>query len=171
MLDTEITGLSAYYDEVIEIGILKVRSGDVTDRYEQLIRPKYEIDGFITSLTGITNEMVADKPPIEDVKGDVLAFLENDIIVGHNTSFDVQFLAAGFQENINNEYMDTMQFARKLYPDLPHHRLSDLSEYLNLTNNEHRAIADCVTTMELYEAMKTEMAQKGLGIRDLWRCM
>lgn len=74
VLDTETTGLSAYYDEVIEIGILKVRSGDVTDRYEQLIRPKYEIDGFITSLTGITNEMVADKPPIEDVKGDVLAF-------------------------------------------------------------------------------------------------
>lgn len=65
--------------------------------------------------------------------------------------------------------MDTMQFARKLYPDLPHHRLSDLSEYLNLTNNEHRAITDCVTTMELYEAMKTEMAQKGLGIRDLWQ--
>ena len=42
VLDTETTGLSAYYDEVIEIGILKVRSGDVTDRYEQLIRPKYE---------------------------------------------------------------------------------------------------------------------------------
>ena len=61
VLDTETTGLSAYYDEVIEIGILKVRSGDVTDRYEQLIRPKYEIDGFITSLTGITNEMVADR--------------------------------------------------------------------------------------------------------------
>ena len=74
VLGTETTGLSAYYDEVIEIGILKVRSGDVTDRYEQLIRPKYGIDGFITSLTGITNEMVADKPPIEDVKGDVLAF-------------------------------------------------------------------------------------------------
>ena len=169
VLDTETTGLSAYHDEVIEIGILKVRSGDVTDRYEQLIRPKYGIDGFITSLTGITNEMVADKPPIEDVKGDVLAFLENAIIVGHNTSFDVRFLAAGLQENINNEYMDTVQFARKLYPDLPHHRLSDLSECLNLTNNEHRAIADCVTTMELYEAMKTKMAQKGLGIRDLWQ--
>ena len=74
VLDTETTGLSTYYDEVIEIGILKVRSGDVAGRYEQLIRPKYEIDGFITSLTSITNEMVADKPPIEDVRGDVLAF-------------------------------------------------------------------------------------------------
>lgn len=168
MLDTEITGLSAYYDEVIEIGILKVRSGDVTDRYEQLIRPKYEIDGFITSLTGITNEMVTDKPPIEDVKGDVLAFLENDIIVGHNTSFDVRFLAAGFQENINNEYMDTMQFARKLYPDLKHHRLSDMTEYLGLSNNEHRSIADCISTKELYDAEKALMAEKGLKIEDLW---
>lgn len=106
VLDTETTGLSAYYDEVIEIGILKVRSGDVIDRYEQLIRPKYEIGGFITSLTGIMNEMVADKPLIEDVKGEVPAFLRNDIIVGHNTSFDVRFLAAGFQEDINNEYMN-----------------------------------------------------------------
>lgn len=108
VLDTETTGLSAYYDEVIEIGILRVRNGEITNRYEQLIKPENEIDGFITSLTGITNEMVADKPAIEDVKSDVLAFLGSDIIVGHNTSFDVRFLAAGFQEDIANEYMDTM---------------------------------------------------------------
>ena len=154
---------------MIEIGILRVRNGEITDRYEQLIKLENEIDGFITSLTGISNEMVAGKPAIEDVKSDVLAFLRSDIIVGHNTSFDVRFLAAGFQENIANEYMDTMQFARKLYPDLPHHRLSDLSEYLQLTNNEHRALADCITTKELYEAMKTEIARKGLGIKDLWQ--
>ena len=62
VIDAETTGLSAYYGEVIEIGILRVRNGEVTDRYEQLIKPESEIDGFITSLTGITNEMVADKP-------------------------------------------------------------------------------------------------------------
>lgn len=169
VLDTETTGLSAYYDEVIEIGILRVRNGEITDRYEQLVKPENEIDGFITSLTGITNVMVADKPSIENVKSDVLAFLGSDVIVGHNTSFDIRFLAAGFQKNISNEYMDTMQFARKLYPDLPHHRLSDLSEYLQLTNNEHRALVDCITTKELYEAMKTEIARKGLGIKDLWQ--
>lgn len=169
VLDTETTGLSAYYDEVIEIGILRVRNGEITDRYEQLVKPENEIDGFITSLTGITNEMVADKPSIENVKSDVLAFLGSDVIVGHNTSFDIRFLAAGFQEDISNEYMDTMQFARKLYPELSHHRLSDLSEYLHLTNNEHRAIADCVTTKELYETMKAVMAQKGLEIKDLWQ--
>ena len=169
VLDTETTGLSAYYNEVIEIGILKVRDGEITDRYEQLIKPENEIDGFITSLTGITNEMVADKPSIQDVKSDVLAFLGSDIIVGHHISFDVRFLSAGFQEDISNEYLDTVQFARKLYPELPHHRLSDLSEYLHLTNNEHRAIADCVTAKGLYEAMKVAMSQRGLGIKDLWQ--
>ena len=58
VLDTETTGLSSYYDEVIEIAILKVRGNEIVDKYSQLIKPQYEIDSFITLLTGITNEMV-----------------------------------------------------------------------------------------------------------------
>ena len=133
VLDTETTGLSAYYDEVIEIGILRVRGGAVVDQYSQLIHPEYPIDGFITMLTGITNEMVAGMPSITEVKDAVLSFIGNDIIVGHNTSFDIRFLNAGFGDEIKNEYMDTMQFARKVYTELGHHRLSDLSEYLGLS--------------------------------------
>lgn len=168
VLDTETTGLSAYYDEVIEIGILRVRGGSVVDQYSQLIRPKYPIDEFITELTGITNEMVAEMPSITEVKGAVLSFVGDDVIVGHNTSFDIRFLNAGFGEEIENEYMDTMQFARKVYPELGHHRLSDLAEYIGLSNNAHRAIADCITTHELYEAIKKTMVEKGLRIEDLW---
>ncbi len=66
VLDTETTGLSAYYDEVIEIGILMVRNNVIVDQYSQLIQPEYEIDPFITALTGITNEMVAGMPSIID---------------------------------------------------------------------------------------------------------
>ena len=55
---------------------------------------------------------------------------------------------------INNKYMDTISFDRKLYPELKHHRLSDLSEYLNLHNNEHGAISDCIATKELYDNIK-----------------
>ena len=130
VLDTETTGLSAYYDEVIEIGILRVRDNTIVDRYSQLIQPEYEIDDFITELTGITNEMVEGMPTISEVKDSVLSFIGSDIIVGHNTSFDMRFLQAGFQQELDNQYMDTMQFARKLYPELKHHRLSDLTEYL-----------------------------------------
>lgn len=63
VLDTETTGLSSYYDEVIEIGILRIRDNKIVGRYSQLVQPKYEIDSFVTSLTGITNEMVANCHP------------------------------------------------------------------------------------------------------------
>ena len=168
VLDTETTGLSAYYDEVIEIGILKVRNNTIVDQYSQLIHPEYEIDPFITALTGITNEMVEGMPSIMEVKDKVLSFIGDDVILGHNTSFDIRFLNEGFQQQIENPYMDTMQFARKVYPELQHHRLSDLTEYLGLSNNEHRSIADCIATKELYDAVKATMAEKGLRIEDLW---
>lgn len=169
VLDIETTGLSAYYDEIIEIGILRVRNNEIVDRYSQLIHPEYVIDPFITSLTGITNEMVADMPSILDVKDDVLSFLGDYIIIGHNTSFDMNFLNEAFGTELNNEYMDTMQFARKVYPELGHHRLSDLTVYLGLSNNEHRALADCIATKELYDAIKQTMEEKGFGIEDLWK--
>lgn len=168
VLDTETTGLSAYYNEVIEIGILRVRGGAVVDQYSQLIQPKYPIDEFVIALTGITNEMVVGMPSITEVRDAVLSFVGDDVIVGHNTSFDVRFLNAGFGIEIENEYMDTMQFARKVYPELGHHRLSDLAEYLGLSSNAHRSIADCITTQELYETIKKTMAEKGLRIEDLW---
>lgn len=169
VLDTETTGFSAYYDEVIEIGILRVRNNVIVDQYSQLIHPEYEIDEFITELTGITNEMVTGMPSIFDVKDDVLNFIGTDVIVGHNTSFDIRFLNFGFDMSIPSQYMDTMQFARKLYPELEHHRLIDLCKYLNLSNSAHRSIADCIATKELYDTIKATMADKNLGIGDLWK--
>ena len=168
VLDTETTGLSPYSDEVIEIGILKIRGGIIVDEYSQLIKPKNRIDTFITELTGITNRMVQDKPSIKAVEKDVLSFLGDDVIVGHNTSFDIRFLNAGFKKEICNDYMDTVQFARKVYPELEHHSLSDLTIYLGLSNNSHRSIADCIATHELYEVIKKTMNKKKLKIADLW---
>lgn len=168
VLDTETTGLSSYYDEIIEIGILKARDNKIVDRYSQLIKPDYEIDPFITSLTGITNDMVKDMPVIDSVMSDVLSFIGGDVIIGHNTSFDIRFLNAGFNIELDNKYMDTMQFAKKLFPELNHHRLSDLTSYLGLSNNEHRSIADCIATKELYDSIKDTMDKRGLEIQDLW---
>ncbi len=168
VLDTETTGLSAYYDEIIEIGILRVRNNEIVDCYDQLIKPNFDIDDFITALTGITNDMLEGMPSIDSVKTDVLSFIGDDIILGHNTSFDMRFLNEGFKEQLTNRYMDTMQFARKLYPELKHHRLSDLTNYLGLHNNEHRALSDCTSTKELYDAVKASMAEKNLAIEDLW---
>jgi len=64
--------------------------------------------------------------------------------------------------------MDTMQFSRKLFPDLTHHGLSDLTRHLGLTHNEHRSIADCIATKELYDSIKKTMFERNLSIDDLW---
>ena len=168
VLDTETTGLSAYYDEIIEVALLRVRNNEIVATYSQLIKPNYDIDPFITMLTGITNKMVKDMPSISEVKDNILSFIGDDIIVGHNTPFDRRFLIAGLQVDLPNRYMDTFQFSRKLYPDLNHHRLSDMTQLLGLHNNEHRALSDCISTKELYDCIKYTMASKGLTIEDLW---
>lgn len=170
VIDTETTGLSSYYDEIIEVGILKIRDGKVVDQYSQLIKPNNAIDDFITYLTGITNKMLVNQPSIKEVEGEILDFLGDDIIVGHNTSFDIRFLNASFKETLKNEYMDTMIFSRKIYPQLSHHRLSDLAKFLDLANNQHRALADCITTYQLYETIKSTMDERGLKLSDLWQC-
>ena len=112
--------------------------------------------------------MVENMPVIEEVSGDVLSFIGNDIILGHNTSFDINFLKAGCKKEIDNKYMDTLQFARKLYPELKHHRLKDLSDYLKISKNKHRAMADCITTKELYDQIKLKMNIENIEIDNLW---
>jgi len=168
VIDTETTGLSPYYDEVLEVSILRVRNNEIVSKYSQLVEPQYPIPYFITQLTGITNEMVAGKPKISDIENDILAFIGSDIIIGHNTSFDIRFLNASFEKSIDNQYMDTCQFCRKVYPELKHHRLSDMTEYLKISTNEHRALADCISTKELYDCIKKSMSDQGLKISDLW---
>lgn len=168
VLDLETTGLSFDYDEIIEIGILKIRDNKIVDKYSQLVKPNREIDEFITELTGITQEMLNDKPSFHDIKNDVLRFINEDLIVGHNTYFDKNFLENGIGHELDNEYIDTLQFSRKIYPELKSHRLKDMVDFLNLSNNEHRALADCIATKELYDCIKKEMDEKKLKISDLF---
>lgn len=169
VVDTETTGLSSYYDEIIEVGVLRVRNNEIVEKYSQLIKPENEVGAFITSLTGITNDMLIDMPSILDIKEELLNFIGDDIIIGHNISFDIRFLNCGLDIELDNKYMDTFQFSRKLYPELKHHRLSDMVKYLNLHNNEHRSIADCISTKELYDCIKAHMSDNNIDISDLWK--
>ncbi|UTY39041.1 3'-5' exonuclease [Allocoprobacillus halotolerans] len=164
VLDIETTGLSWQKDKIIEIGILKIRNQKIVERYSQLINPQIHINAFITQLTGIDNQMVQDMPCLSNIQNDVLQFIGQDIIIGHNVTFDLNFIANRFQVNLPNEYMDTMQFARKVYPALPHHRLTDMVELLNLSTNEHRSLADCISTYELYEHLKNQIIEQNISL-------
>lgn len=82
-------------------------------------------------------------------------FLGNDIIIGHNVNFDIDFIYDSMVNNLgeylSNDYIDTLRISRKLLPELKHHKLDNLIDYFNLTKrNEHRALNDCVLTNQVY---------------------
>lgn len=165
-IDIETTGLDPNYDEIIEIAALKIQNGSETDRFHSLVNPKCEIDEFIESLTGITNAMLEAAPDLEIVLPQFLEFVGDNVVVGHNVNFDVNFIY-DCAENLKlklftNNFVDTMRISRKLYADLKHHTLADLIVTLGVGETvEHRALADCIQTKECFEIMRNRAGEIG----------
>lgn len=164
VIDTETTGFSYYCERMIEIAVLRVRNNEVVAQYSQLINPfddEYtELPPEITKLTGITGDMLSGQPTAKEIKYDVLNFIGTDLIVGHNTQFDMHFLGYGFECDLENEYVDTYQLAKTTYRNLDNYKLSYLAEHFNLPTNSHRALKDCYTTMELYKLLQKEVERQ-----------
>lgn len=166
VVDIETTGFDPMFDEIIEVAGIKYRGRNEVGRFQSLVKPDDGIPDYITALTGITNEMVADAPGIEDVLPRFLEFIGEDIVVGHNVHFDVNFLydyAEDFGlEPFSNDLVDTLRLSRRLYPELQSHKLSALAAHFGVEpDGEHRALADCVTTQKCLSAMDAYAAQNG----------
>lgn len=166
VLDLETTGLCPGFDEIIEIGCLRVRDLAVVDYFQTLVKPEFEIMDFITSLTGITNEMLADAPAIDSVLPSVRDFIGSDIVLGHNVNFDVNFLYHSFLDvfgiPFSNDFLDTMRLSRRMNPERPHHRLEDLIEYYQIKQTgAHRALDDCASTLAIYRKLFDIASQTG----------
>ncbi len=164
VLDLETTGLSPKDDEIIEIGAIKVQNGQTVEHFQTLCKPCYEIDEFIEKTTGITNEMLSNAPNISDVLEDFMLFLGENIVVGHNVNFDINFVydttVKYMGKPFQNDFVDTMRIARRILPELPHHRLSDIVEHYGIKQETaHRALADCICTFECFEKMKEDIAK------------
>ena len=103
-VDVETTGLAPDVDEIIEIGAVKCVDGQVVDTFQSLVQPTQSIPSFVQSLTGITDDMVADAPPFGEIAKDFLRFLGDGVFVAHHVSFDL--------DSINSAYtrlgMDTL---------------------------------------------------------------
>ena len=160
VIDTETTGLDPYYDEIIELSAIRVRSGTVCDEFSTLVKPINSIDDFITELTGITNEDVEDAPKIKDILPDFLNFIGNDIIVGHNVNFDINFIydysLMCCEKPFTNDFVDTMRISHYVFPDLKHRRLADVASALGINQKQaHRALADCLTTNEILKGLQS----------------
>lgn len=169
VMDFETTGYDREWDEIIEIGALKIIDGNVVDSFSSFVKPSVPIDGFITDLTGITNEMLESAPVINDIMPLFLDFIADSIIVGHNVTFDLSFLRNYSEKEIHPDYIDTLRLSRKLFKDMQHHRLSDMAERLGIPRNrEHRSIDDCETTLKLLTVCHDE-AVKQFGDIDAFK--
>ena len=156
VLDIETTSLDSYGGEILEISAIKVRNKKEVDYFSELIKTNNEIGYFTTRLTGITNEMVEqDGKDLIYVLQEFQKFLGNDIIIGHNVNFDIDFIYDSMENNLNeylsNNYIDTLRLSRKVLPQLKHHKLDNLIDYFMLEKrDEHRALNDCVLTNQVY---------------------
>ena len=93
VIDIETTSLDSASGEILEISAIKVKNKQIVDTFSKLIKVNQEIGPFTTNLTGITNEMILNEgEDLIDVLISFSNFLENDVIIGHNVNFDINFL-------------------------------------------------------------------------------
>ncbi len=154
VFDIETTGLSAINDMITEIGGIRVVNGEIKDTFSQLVNPERPIPEFITNLTGITDEMVKDKPTIDEVILDFNDFIKDDVLVAHNATFDIGFIREKMGLNdleLNNPILDTLELSRTVFPKLKNHKLNTVAKHLDVSlENHHRAVDDATATAEIF---------------------
>lgn len=158
VVDIETTGLDPNIDEIIEIAAIRYRSGKQDASFQTLVKPSVKLNPAIVELTGITDDMLANAPEMSDVIENFMLFIGDDILVGHNVGFDINFLYEASVKHlgrpISNDHVNTLRFANKLLPDLPNRKLSTICEHFGLsTEGAHRALKDCELTNEIYQRM------------------
>lgn len=157
VIDLETTGFSPTFDSIIEIAAIRYRNDNPVDKFSSLINPGFNIPINIQNLTGIKDEDVSDCPIINDVISEYVDFIGNDIIIGHNVGFDINFINKNFKKGLDNNYINTVRISHKLNPTLESHSLSSLKDLYKIEALSHRALGDCESTALVFQRMKAEI--------------
>jgi DNA polymerase III epsilon subunit family exonuclease len=157
VLDFETTGLHAAYENVIEIGAIKMMLDSPRDSMEfsSLVKPDKKISKRITQITGITQDMLEAEGADRALKFKELYDFIGDLpVIAYNAPFDARFLDKELGEIglvRNNEMICAMQMAKRAWPDLESYKLGNVANYLGINSDgAHRAIADVVMTVQIY---------------------
>jgi DNA polymerase-3 subunit epsilon len=158
VVDIETTGLKPEIDEIIEIGAIKVKNMEIIDTFQTLIKPRFLIPIFITNLTGISNKMVADSPSISEVLPVFMNFVDEQVLVGHNVNFDLNFIYKALMREFNiplaNDFVDTLRIAKRKLKNVSNYKLETLSHHFNINrDHNHRALKDCLMTFRVYQEL------------------
>ncbi len=169
VFDIETTGLRAHKDQFTEIGAVKIKNGQIVERFSEFVNPQVPIPQKIQELTHITNEMVKDAPPISQVLPRFLEFVGDGVLVAQNADFDMSFIDYQAKRlDLKKEwtYMDTLEIARRLLPDLKNYRLNTIADALDVRlTQHHRAVYDAEATAGIL--LKMFLLLEPHGVTDL----
>jgi DNA polymerase-3 subunit epsilon len=170
LIDIEATGLDGTVDRIIEIGIVFGRNGEVTGRRSWLINPECAISEEARAVHGITDEMVADKPPFAAVAAEIAAALTGVVPAAYNASFDRLFIqnelerAGVSREQLppalaaNVEWIDPLVWARELHELEKGKSLGDVSARLGIAlETAHRATDDAEAALRVLYAFAKDI--------------
>ena len=165
VLDLETTGFSFRTEKITEIGIMKIKNGEVLDEFSCFVNPEKPIPQRVVEVTNITDDMVKDAETIEQVFPKMLDFIGDSILVAHNADFDIGFLKYNAKElgyTLDNTYLDTLRLSKELFPDFKKYKLGIIAENLGIkVEVAHRALDDVDTTVKVFNVMIDMLKEKG----------
>lgn len=167
VLDVETTGLECSQDRIVQIGIIKMVDNQPVDSLNTYINPEIPIPSRATDIHGITDSDVKDAPTYKQIADRVLSLMNNSTVVGHNVTFDLNFVQRIFpfcsdpDADIKIDYVDTWEYAHKVVPRLRDYKLQTLLSYYHIDPGAaHTAYDDARATLELFNALRYEYAHK-----------
>ena len=165
VLDLETTGFSATTEKITEVGIMKLKDGEVIDEFSCFVNPEKHIPERVSEVTNITDDMVKDAETIDKVFPKILEFIEGSVIVAHNAGFDVGFLkqnAKNLGYEFDYTYLDTLSLAKDLFPEYKKYKLGKIAENLGIkVEVAHRALDDVDTTVKVFKVMLEMLKKRG----------
>ena len=173
VFDVETTGLSAIYNDLIQVAASKMYKGNIVAEFDEFINPGHPLSAFTTELTGITDDHVKNAKPLVQVLKEFQEFCKDTVLVAHNATFDVGFMNANYERHglpkITQPVIDTLEFARNLYPEYKRHGLGPLTKRFGVAlEHHHMANYDAEATGRLLFIFIKEVAEKH-GVTNLAR--
>ena len=156
--------------QIIELGAVKYKDGQIIDKYESLVYAK-DIPKFIQEVTNITPKMLEDAPLIETVLEEFKLFLEDDVFIAHNIKFDYQFVSDSFKKydlgKLQNRNLCTIDLAKRTI-DAKRYGLDFMKELLNIDiDNQHRAYSDALSTSYIFKESLSKLGNEISTVEEL----
>ena len=170
VLDLETTGFSAVTEKITEVGIMKVKNGEVIDEFSCFVNPEKPIPQRVVEVTNITDDMVKDAETIDKVFPKILEFLGDSVVVAHNAKFDVGFLkqnAKVLGYDFDYTVLDTLALAKDVFPEMKKYKLGKIADALGIVVEvAHRALDDVDTTVKVFNVMLEKLRKRGVTKLD-----